>query len=299
MRVFVTGGTGFIGSALIPELIGAGHEVIGLARSDAAAKALTAAGARVHRGDLDDPSSLRRGAELADGVIHAGFQPDFSTFVASSEADRRAVETFGAVLAGTDRPLVITSGTAAIQPGRVATEDDATLFSSTAIPRIATEETASAIAASGVRASVVRVSIVHGEGDRGLHVLPSLIALARAKGVSAYVGQGDNRWPAVHVRDVAALYRLALERATAGARYHAVAENDVTYRQIAELIARRLGVPAVAKTPDEAAEHFGLYTMFAGMDGRVSSRLTRERLNWRPTHASLLEDLERGSYFEN
>ena len=299
MRVFVTGGTGFIGSALIPELTNAGHEVLGLARSDAAAKALTAAGARVHRGDLEDLSSLKSGVALADGVIHAGFQPGFSSFAAASEVERRAVETFGAVLAGSDRPLVITSGTAAIQPGRVATEDDATLLSSATVPRIATEEVATALAERGVRASVVRVSIVHGDGDRGLHVLPSLIGLAREKGVSAYVGQGDNHWPAVHVLDIATLYRLALEKGTAGARYHGVAEDGVTFREIAEVIAKRLGVPVVAKSPAAAAEHFGLYAMFAGMDGRVSSRLTQERLGWRPTHASLLEDLERGNYFQS
>lgn len=299
MRVFVTGATGFIGSALVPELKQAGHHVLGLARSDAAATALTAAGAEVLRGDLDDLRSLQRGVALADGVIHAGFQPGFESFAAASETERRAVETFGAALAGSDRPLVITSGTAAIQPGRVATEDDATLFSSAMIPRIATEETATALAERGVRISVVRVSIVHGEGDRGLHVLPSLIRLARDKGVSAYVGEGDNRWPAVHVRDIANLYRLALEKGTAGARYHGVAEDGVTYREIAEVIAKRLGIPVVAKTQEAAAEHFGLYAMFAGMNGRVSSRLTQERLGWRPAHASLLEDLERGSYFNN
>jgi nucleoside-diphosphate-sugar epimerase len=299
MRVFVTGGTGFIGSALIPELTRAGHEVLGLARSEAAAKALTLAGAKVHRGDLDDPSSLQSGVALADGVIHAGFQPGFSSFAAASEVERRAVEAFGAALAGSDRPLVITSGTAAIQPGRVATEDDATLFSSATVPRIATEEVATALAQRGVRASVVRVSLVHGEGDRGLHILPTLIGLAHEKGVSAYVGQGDNHWPAVHVLDIANLYRLALEKGAAGARYHGVAENGVTYREIAEVIAKRLGVPLVAKAPEAAAEHFGLYAMFAGMDGRVSSRLTQERLGWRPTHASLLEDLERGSYFKS
>lgn len=299
MRVFVTGGTGFIGSALIPELKRAGHEVLGLARSEAAAQALTAAGAQVHRGDLDEPNSLRSGAALADGVIHAGFEPDFSRFGAASEADRRAVETFGAVLAGSDRPLVITSGTAVIQPGRVATEDDATLFRSTTLPRAATEETATALAERGVRASVVRVSLVYGEGDRGLHILPTLIRLAREKGVSAYVGQGDNHWPTVHVRDIATLYRLALEKGTAGTRYHGVAENNVTFREIADVIAKRLGVPLVSKSPEAAVEHFGPYAMFASMNGQVSSRLTRERLGWRPTHPSLLEDLERGSYFRS
>ncbi len=298
MRVFVTGGTGLIGQALVGELLRAGHEVLGLARSERAAQALSHAGAQVHRGDLEDVRSLRAGVASADGVIHAAFEPGFANFAQASATELRALDAFAAELAGSARPLIITSGTAALAPGRVATEDDATLLSSALVPRIATEEKAIELAERGLRVSVVRVSIVHGEGDHSPHVLPSLIELARKTGVSAYVGEGDNVWPTAHVRDIAALYRLSLEKGARGAHYHGVAEESLTFREIAQAIATRLGIPLVSLSPEAAASHFGLYTMFACMDGRVSSRLTRERLNWTPSHASLLEDLAQGSYFK-
>ncbi len=290
MRVFLTGATGFIGSAIIPELINAGHRVIGLARSDAGAKALIDAGAQVHRGDLEDLESLRRGAAASDGVIHCAFNHDFSKYAANCEADRHAVEALGSVLEGSDRPLIVTSGTAVVlAPGRLATEEDAPISSSSGIPRSASEEAVASIVSRGVRASVMRLPQVHDRLKQGL--ITYLIDVAREKGVSAYVGEGRNRWPAAHVLDTARLYRLALEKGSAGARFHAVAEEGVPLRDIAEAIGRRLNMPVVSKSPEEAADHFGWLGFFVSHDAPASSALTQQRLGWRPTQPSLLTDL--------
>jgi nucleoside-diphosphate-sugar epimerase len=297
MRVFLTGATGFVGSAIVPELIAAGHKVTGLARSDAGAKSLAAAGAQVHRGELENLDSLRSGAAASDGVIHAGFIHDFTRFKEVCETDRRAIEALAAALAGSGRPLLVSSGTGLVSPGRLATEDMAPDSGPSAIPRIASEEATIAAAARGVRASVVRLSpSVHGDGDHGF--VPNLIRTAREKGVSAYVGDGLNRWTAVHRLDAAHLYRLALEQGSAGARYHGVAEDGIAFRDIAEVIGSRLNLRVVSKSREEAANHFGWFAHFATLDCPASSKLTQERLGWRPTRLSLIEDLERGSYFE-
>ena len=291
MRVFLTGATGFIGSALIPDLIKAGHTVLGLARSDTGAASLAAAGVEVHRGDLEDLDSLRSGASTSDGVIHCGFIHDFSRFQEVCEVDRRAIEAMGDALAGSDRPLVVTSGTGmgADAPGQTATED---LFNpNNPNPRASSELAAEAVAARGVRVSVVRLPQVHDTRKQGLVTFS--IALAREKGLSAYIGDGLNRWPAVHVLDAAAVYRLALEKAPNRARYHPVAEEGVTAKAIAEAIGRGLKIPVVSLSPEEAAGHFGWMAMFAGMDMPASSALTKERLGWHPTQkAGLIEDLD-------
>jgi nucleoside-diphosphate-sugar epimerase len=292
MRVFLTGASGFIGSAIVPELIGAGHQVLGLARSDAAAAAVAAAGAEVHRGALDDLDSLRAGAAASDGVIHTAFIHDFSDMPASARTDLRAIETLGAELAGSDRPLVITSGTAALPAGRVGTERDEPDRTSAGAHRIPSEDAVLALATRGVRSSVVRPApSVHGEGDHGF--VPILIGIARDKGVSGYVGDGANRWPAVHRLDAARLYRLAVESAPAGSILHAVAEEGVPTRDIAEVIGRHLDLPVAAVEP----EHFGWLGGFFAADIRASSALTRELLGWQPTHPGLIEDLDQGHYF--
>jgi nucleoside-diphosphate-sugar epimerase len=288
MRIFVTGATGFVGSAVVQELIQAGHQVLGLARSDAGAKSLIAAGAQVHRGDLEDLESLRSGAALSEGVIHTAFNHDFAKFAANCEADRRGIEALGAVLAGSDRPLLVTSGVALPVPRRSATEDDPPIPPSPTYPR-ASEVTGMSFASRGVRVSVVRLPQVHDRVKQGL--ITYMIAIAREKGISAYVGDGLNRYPAVHRLDTARLYRLALEKGSAGSRYHAVAEEGVPLRDIAEVIGRRLNVPVVAKSPEEAAGHFGWLGMFLGMDRRASSAQTQERLGWRPTGPGLIDDL--------
>jgi nucleoside-diphosphate-sugar epimerase len=295
MRVFVTGATGFIGSALVPELINAGHKVLGLTRSDVGAKALAAAGAEVHRGSLEDLESLKSGAAKSDSVIHLAFNHDFSKYKENSENDRLAIEALGSALAGSERLLIVTSGTLLVAPGRVATEEDESAFTSATIPRIATDEAAAAVAARGVRVSLMRLPQVHDQNKQGL--ITFLIDLAREKGVSAYVGDGKNRWSAAHVSDTAHLYRLALEKGAA-ARYHAVAEEGVAVRDIAEVIGRRLKLPVVAKSAAEAAEHFGWFGGFAGIDGPASSALTRERLGWRPVGPGLIADLERAHNLE-
>jgi nucleoside-diphosphate-sugar epimerase len=294
MRVFVTGATGFIGSAIVRELIDAGHQVLGLARSDAGAKSLVAAGADVHRGSLEDRESLRSGAAAVDGVIHTAFIHDFANYGPAAEADRRAIETLGAALAGSDRPLIVTSGTLIAQPkGALATEGDAP---NTNFPR-KSEEAALALAANGIRVSVLRLSpSVHGNGDHGF--VPRLISIAREKGVSAFIGDGGNRWPAVHRLDAAHLYRLALENGSAAATYHGVADEGIPTRQIAEVIGQQLNIPVVSKSREEAPDHFGWIARFFGIDGPASSTLTQERLGWRPVHPGLIVDLNAEHYFE-
>lgn len=295
MRVFVTGATGFIGSALVPELLDAGHQVLGLARSEEGARSLTAAGAEAHRGDLEDLESLRSGAAMSDGVIHAAFNHDFSKFAENCEADRRAIEAIGDVLEGSGRPLIVTSGLPLV-PGRAATENDAPPPGAGGTPRVS-EQTAIAMVARGVCASMVRMPQVHDRDKQGLATY--MIALARAKGVSAYVGTGLNRWPAVHRLDAPPLYRLALEKGSAGERYHAVAEEGVSVREIAEAIGRGLKIPAVALSPEEAAGHFGWLGFPVGMDAPASSTLTRHRLGWHPTEKpGFIADLERSSAFQ-
>ncbi len=299
MKIFVTGASGFIGSAVVQELIHEGHQVTGLARSEANAKSLTAAGARVHRGDLEDLASLKSGAVASDGVIHTGFVHDFSRFKEVCEIDRRAIEAMGSALEGSNRPLVITSGASLVTPGRMATEDDASALDSKAMPRAASEEAATSLVKNGVRVSTVRLGVVHGEGDpQHAHFVPTIVTIAREKGVSAYVGDGRNRWPAVHVLDAAQVYRLAVEKGAAGARYHAVGEEGVLFKDIATLIGRGLNVPVVSKTPEEAPQHFGWIAGFAGGDGAASSKLTQERLGWHPVQPSLLKVLEGPYYFQ-
>ncbi len=294
MRVFVTGATGFIGSAIVPELLAAGHRVLGLARSDRAVQALAAAGAEAHRGDLDDPDSLRRGAKAADGVIHAAFDHDFSRFAENAEADRRAVQAIGDELAGSDRPFVVTAGLPLI-PGPPVTEDHAQPAGPGATPR-RSEQAALALVDRGVRASVVRMSQAHDRDRQGL--ARYLIDVARAKGVSAYVGDGTNRWAAVHRLDAAMLYRLALEAGMVGARYHAVGEESVPLREIATAIGRGLDVPVESIAPEKADGHFGWLGRAAGMDAPASGALTRKRLGWEPTNnPGLLEDLTESTAF--
>jgi len=290
MRIFLTGATGFVGTALLPELINAGHQVIGLARSDAGAKTITAAGAVAHRGDLEDLDRLKSGAANADAVIHTAFVHDFSRFQEVCALDRRVIESLGATLAGSQRPLLITSGTGmgTAVPGQPASEDHFDAHHPN--PRAASEIAGAAVTARGGDVRVIRLPQVHDPVKQGL--ITYLVALAREKGVSAYVGDGTNRWAAVHRSAAAQVYRLALEKGGAGARYHAVAETGVPLRAIAEAIGKSLKIPVVAKAPAEAAAHFGWLAMFAGMDMPASSILTQERLGWRPSGPGLIEDLE-------
>jgi nucleoside-diphosphate-sugar epimerase len=296
MKIFVTGATGFIGSAIVRELVDVGHQVVGLARSEAGAQALVDAGAQVHRGDLENLESLRSGAANADAVIHTAFNHDFSKFVANCEADRRVIEALGDALAGSSRLLIVTSGTgmSSSGPGRPATEDNPPV-SSKVVPRAASEEAAASVADRGVRVAIVRLPQVHDTLKQGL--ITYAIQVAREKGVSAYVGEGLNRWPAAHVLDAAHLYRLALEKTTTNTRYHAVAEEGVRVRDIAEVIARGLKVPVVSIAPEEAATHFGWLAHFVGWDIPASSAITREKLGWNPTGPGLIADLENMSSY--
>lgn len=294
MRVFVTGATGFVGTAIVKELIDAGHQVLGLARSDTAAKSLAAVGVEVRRGSLEDLESLRSGAAASDGVIHAAFIHDFNNYAPAAEKDVRAIETLGAALAGSGRMLVVTSGTLLVQgKGPLATEEDAT---GSIFPR-KSEAAAIATKSRGARVAIVRLPpSVHGEGDHGF--VPALIGIAREKRISAYVGDGLNRWPAVHRLDAAHLYRLVLEKGFAGASYHGVADEGVPFRDIADVIGRHLNVPIVSKSPQEVAEHFGWLAHFVGIDCPSSSAQTQKQLGWHPTQAGLIPDLDGEHYFE-
>ncbi|CAB3647161.1 hypothetical protein LMG24238_00843 [Paraburkholderia sediminicola] len=294
MRIFLTGATGFIGAAIVPELINAGHHVIGMTRSDTGAQALIDAGAEVHRGTLEDPESLRSGAAKADAVIHTAFDHDFSRFVENCEKDKRAIAALGSVLAGSDRPLIITSGTGmgSGEHGQLATEDVFNI--SHPNPRIASEVAGNALLEAGVNVSVVRLPQVHNPFKQGL--ISPLVAIARDKGVSAFVGEGRNRWPAGHLSDVARLYRLAVEKRQQGARYHAVGEEGISSREIAEALGRGLNLPVVSISPDEAASHFGWMAMFVGLDMPASSVQTQARLNWHPTGPTLIADLNEARY---
>ncbi len=295
MRVFLTGATGFIGSAIVPELINAGHQVLGLARSDAGAQSLSAAGGEVHRGSLEDLETLRSGAAKSDGVIHCAFDHsafgnDFSKFTEVCEKDRRAIETLGAALRGSDRPLVITSGTGMgnAAPGQPATEDH--FDPNHPNPRRLSEVAGASVAERGVNVSVVRLPQVHDTVKQGL--ITYAVQIAREKGASAYIGEGLNRWPAAHVLDVAQLYSLALEKHAAGSRYHAVAEEGISMREIAEVIGRGLQVPVISLAQEQAPAHFGWLAMFASFDMPASSAITRQRLAWHPTGPGLVADLE-------
>ena len=297
MRVFVTGATGFIGSAVVRELAGAGHQVVGLARSDQAAATLATAGAAVHRGSLEDLDSLRSGAAAADGVIHTAYIHDFTETndaAAYARVDGRAIEAIGEVLAGSDRPLVVAAGLPVPAPGRVTTEEDAAP-DNPAYPRVS-EQVALSLAGRGVRVSAVRLPpTVHGQGDHGF--VPALIGIARTKGLSAHVGEGANRWAAVHRLDSARLFRLALQAAPAGTRLNAIGDEGVPFRDIAQAIGRHLNLPVTAISREEADGHFGLFALFTSLDVPASSALTQERFGWHPAHPGLIPDLDEGHYF--
>ncbi|MFI9724284.1 SDR family oxidoreductase [Streptomyces sp. NPDC052396] len=296
MRVFVTGASGFIGSAVVPELIGAGHQVVGLARSDASADALAAAGAEVHRGSLEDLDSLRAGAAAADGVIHLAFIHDFTQYENAARTDMRAIETLGAALEGSGKPLVVTSGTIAIAGGGVATELDTPDPDSITSLRAPSAQATIALAERGVRSSVLRLPpSVHGEGDRAF--VPALIGIARDKGVSGYIGEGTNRWCSVHRLDAARLYRLALEKAPAGSILHGMAEEGIPVRTLAEAIGRQLGLPAVSVSAEDAVDHFGWLGTLLSADVPTSSARTRELMGWQPAQQGLIADVEEGHYF--
>jgi nucleoside-diphosphate-sugar epimerase len=296
MRVFLTGATGFVGSAIVPELIDAGHQVLGLARSEEAAKKLSTIGVDVHRGDLENLVSLQAGAAACDAVIHTGFIHDFARYKEVCEIDRRVIEAIGKALEGTKKPFIITSGTALLKQGTVAKEEDMNPLGPH--PRFATEEAADLVTTLGVRVGVVRLPpSVHGEGDYGF--VPMLINLAREKGVAAYIGEGLNRWPAVHRLDAAHLFRLVLENDfAAGTRFHAAAEEGVAFKDIAAVIGKHLQIPVVSKSSEEAAEHFGWFAGFAGTDNPTSSKKTQESLGWKAVQPGLIADIGRDSYYK-
>ncbi|WP_220209877.1 SDR family oxidoreductase [Reticulibacter mediterranei] len=301
MKVFVTGATGFVGSAVVRELLAAGHQVLGLARSDTAAASLATVGAEVHRGSLDDLESLRNGANESDGVIHTAFDTAFDhdlfDFAKSAAIERQAIETFGATLAGSGRPFVVTSATGSLPSGGIRTEEEDADTTSSVAARFAMEDVVREMASRGVRTSIVRLPpSVHDEDDHGF--VPTLIATARAKGVSAYPGDGSNRWASVHRLDAAHVYRLALENAEAGSRFHAIADEGVPVREIAEIIGRHLSIPVASLPVEQAVEHFGWIGTFFAKDCAASSTLTQQRLGWHPVRSSLLEDLDQGHYFK-
>jgi nucleoside-diphosphate-sugar epimerase len=298
MRVFVTGATGFVGTAVVKELIGAGHQVLGLARSDASANALKAAGATPHPGDLENLDSLKTGASTSDGVIHCGFIHDFTRFKEVCDVDNKAIETIATVLKGSNRPFLVTSGTALVSPGTLALETTIPPFNP-AWPRASEQAADQAVTELDVKAASIRLSpSVHGDGD--LHgFIPILINIARQKGVSAYIGEGSNRWNAVHRLDAAYLYRLALEKGEGGVRYHAVGEESITFKSIAEAIGKKLNIPVVSKSKEEAAEHFAWFAHFAAADCPASSKITQEHLNWHPTHSTLLADIAGNVYIQS
>lgn len=294
MRVFVTGATGFVGTVVVDDLIAAGHKVLGLVRSDEGAAALALKGADVQRGSLEDLESLAKGARETDGVIHTAFIHDFTKFAENSAIDRRAIETLGTALAGSNRPLIVTSGLANLAQGRLATEEDTAPEPSSMLPR-ASEYAGFAQTEKSVRAMAVRLPpSTHGKGDHGF--VPMLIGIAREKGISAYIDEGINRWSATHRRDAAAVYRLALEKGVAGARYHAVAEEGVLFKDIATMIGRHLNLPVVSKPRAEAFDHFGWFGLFAGADASASGAWTREQLGWTPKEPGLLADMD-ANYF--
>ena len=296
MRVFLTGATGFVGSVVLEDLIQAGHQVLALVRGDDAAARVALAGAEAHRGDLSAPDDLAAAAKTCDGVIHTAFIHDFSNLAESAKIDLAAIEAIGAALAGSGKPFVVTSAIGVLSPGRLVTENDVPMPDSAGAHRVASELAALALAKRGVRASVVRLPpSVHGEGDYGF--VPALIGIARKQAASAYIGDGMNRWPAVHRRDAARLYRLALESGVAGTAYHGVADEGVATRHIAEVIGRRLDVPVQGLSDEQAAGHFGWLGRFFGADWFASSAQTQQSLGWKPTHPGLLEDLDRAAYF--
>jgi nucleoside-diphosphate-sugar epimerase len=292
MRVFITGAAGFIGTAITQELIANGHQVVGLARSDDNAKVLEKLGAQVRRGALEDLDSLRNGAQETDGTIHLAFIHDFSKFAESAQIDKQAIEAIGEALAGSAKPFIVTSGTLLVAPGRIATEVDPVM---PGLPRVS-ETTGLTFAARGVRAMAVRLPQVHG-GDGKCGLVNWLVNIARDRGVSAYIGDGSNRWSGAHRLDVARLYRLALEKGLAGKSYHAVADEGVTARDIAEIVGRHLALPVASIAPEQASEHFGVMAMFAGRDGAASSALTQSWLGWKPTEIGLIADISRPGYF--
>lgn len=295
MHVFVTGASGFVGSAIVKQLLQAGHQVLGLARTDSAAEALHAAGASVHRGNLDEPESIAAGVAGCNAVIHTAFNHDFTRFKANCENDHKVILALGKALAGTGSPLVITSGVGLLNFGRLVTEND-TPPGSDVIPRAASEEAAAALAGQGINTYIVRLPpTVHDKGDHGF--IPMVIGMAKEKGESAYIGEGLNQWPAVHRQDAAALYRLIIEKQPAQKVFHAVAEEGIPFRQIAEAIAAALDIPATSKTGQDAEAHFGWFTHFASMNVTASSELTRKVLDWQPVHQSLMDDLVPGIYF--
>jgi nucleoside-diphosphate-sugar epimerase len=305
MRIFVTGASGWIGSAVVPELLGAGHEVVGLARSEATARGLEEAGAIVQRGDVDDPDGLAKAAADSDGVIHLAFQHEVAfggNFAAAAGADRRAVEAMGSALADSDRPFVLASGLLGLSAGRVATEDDglvpsAEVRGNPAGRRAATALLTLSLRGTGVRSSVLRLPpTVHGDGDHGF--VATLVGIARQRGGAGYVGDGANRWPAVHRSDAARLARLAVESAPAGSVLHAVADEGISFSEIAEVMSRHLGVPAASVSPADASDHFGFMSHFVGLDSPATAAVTRELLAWEPTGPSLLDDLEQDHYYQ-